>query len=149
MKKLAVVLTLLALVSGSAMAATGGDGTFETVDIELQIQEYCSVVVTGPVQIDVTDPSSGTANADAACTTNANFAYTITPTITAMTGYENPTDNDWTWTPTIDSGASKNVAAATSNADPINVAISGIDLNDTAITSYTKVAELTVTITKT
>ena len=148
MKRVLAVLAFVALSSTFAFAETGGPGTSTTVDIELQIQEYCSVVVAGTVQVDVTDPATGTANTDIGCTTNANFAYTITPTIVAMAGYENPADNDWTWTPTIAAAASKDVAAATQNVDPINVAISGIDLNDASIAAYTKVAELTVTITK-
>ena len=109
-------------------------------------EPYCSVVV-GDVEITVTDPIAGTANADATCVVIANFAATITPTIEAEAGYENPANNNWIWTVTIAGGASKDIAPDEESTSPINAAVSGVDLSDPAIASNTKVATLIVTIT--
>jgi hypothetical protein len=145
--KTSMLLTtvLVGLLGGLAWAATGPPGTSDTGDVNLRIDPYCSVVVDDAV-ITVSDPLTGAANAYAACTASANFAAIITPAIVAEEGYEN-TDNDWMWSGTIASGASKTIEADEESTDAVNVAVSGVDLTDAVIGSFTKVATLTVTIT--
>jgi len=147
-KSMLLAMVVVGLLGGSAWAAVGGIGTDDTGDVELKIDSYCSVVV-GDAAITVADPLTGTANAEATCVVTANFAATITPTVVAFTGYTTAVGEkpDWVWTPTIDSVASKNVAAGVESITPVNVALSGVDLTDAVIGTFTKVATLTVTIT--
>ena len=133
-------------LGGSAWAATGGIGMYDAGDVGLEINPYRSVVV-GDADLEVTDPLTGTANADATCVVTANFAAVITPTVTTFTGYTLTQKPNWVWTPTIAAEASKDVAAGVESTTAVNVALSGVALTDAVIASSTKVAVLTVTIT--
>jgi hypothetical protein len=110
-------------------------------------EPYCSVEV-GDVHITITDPIAGTANANATCVVTANFPATITPTVEAETGFENPANNHWVWIAKIDGNASKDIPPDEESVSPINVAVSGVTLSDPAILTFTKVATVTVTITE-
>ncbi len=107
----------------------------------------CSVEV-GPVEINMTDPFSGAANANASCVVVTNFAAIITPTVEAEAGFKNPANNHWVWSATIDGKASKKLAPNEESVAPITVGLSGVTLSDPVLTTPTKVATLTVTITE-
>ncbi len=142
-----IAAIMMAMVCGSAWAAVGGIGTHQASDVKVTIDPYCSVVV-GDAAIAVTDPLTGTANADATCVVTANFAATITPTVATFTGYTLTQKPNWVWTPTIGGEASKDILRGVESTTAVNVALSGVALTDAVIAESTKVAVLTVTITE-
>ena len=149
-KYMLLAMVMMMVVCGSAWAATsasGAPGTNATNDIELKIDKYCSVAV-GKAQLQVTNPITGTANANATCVVAANFNAKITPTIDTATGYTLTEKPNWVWTPTIGGDAEKYILAGQTSETDVNVALAGVALSDVNIASYTKVATLTVTISE-
>jgi hypothetical protein len=141
-----LTMLMVGLFGGSAWAAAGGIGTHAVSAIVMKIAPYCSVAV-GEAQVHVTDRLAGAADANVTCVVTANFAAIVTPTIITFTGYTVTEKPNWVWTPTIGAADHKDIAAGVESTTPVNVAISDVALTDTVISSWTKVATLTVTIT--
>jgi hypothetical protein len=151
-KYMLLTMVVMAMVCGSAYAAGtshehGASGTAAVNDVTLLIDNYCSVQI-GTAALHMTNPETGTANADATCAVTANFAAIITPTVATFTDYTLTEKPDWVWTPTITAASHAHVAAGVLSSDVVNVALSGVALTDAPIlTTPVKVAVLTVTIT--